>query len=216
MDMNAIVNGLITYIYLVIIITFHEFAHAWTSNRCGDDTARLLGRVTLNPIPHMDIIGTVILPLLVIFLGAAGSGLGRFIIGWGKPVPVNVFQLRRPHVEDLLVALAGRFMNVLLAFAAMGLARVGVAMQISMLVEIGYQLASFSMYLCFFNLIPVPPLDGSYLLKHFTGMSHEAFMRFSQFGFFIVIVIIQIPQVRQVLAWATSASLDGMAWVWLF
>ena len=216
MDMNVLVEGLISYIFLVIIITFHECGHAWMSARCGDDTARLLGRVTLNPIAHMDIIGTVILPLLVVFLGASGSGLGRFIIGWGKPVPVNIFRLRRPHVDDLLVAMAGPAMNVVVAFVALGLARLGVVLEVGMLKDIGFQLALLSMYLCFFNLIPVPPLDGSYLLKHLTGMSHEAYARFSQFGFFIVIVIIQFKEVQRLLRGATLESLELLAWMWRF
>ena len=127
MDSSLIANGLISYIYIVIVITFHEFGHAWMAWKCGDDTARLQGRVTLNPIAHIDIIGTVILPLLVIFLSVMGSGLGRFIIGWGKPVPVNVFNLKRPQIDDLLVAMAGPAMNVIIALAAMALARLGVA-----------------------------------------------------------------------------------------
>jgi len=216
LDTTAILNGLISYACIVIIITFHEFGHAWASWRCGDDTARLQGRVTLNPVAHMDMIGTVMLPLLVVFLSAAGSGLGRFIIGWGKPVPVNVSNLRRPHIDDLLVAMAGPLMNVILAFLALAGARLGVAMNISMLAEAGFRLAEISMFLCFFNLIPVPPLDGSYLLKHFVGMSHASFLRFSQFGFFIVILIIQLQPVQNALTFATRASLEAMAWIWRF
>lgn len=211
-----VVNGLIFYIYLVIIITFHEFGHAWMASRCGDDTARLQGRVTLHPLAHMDPLGTVILPLLVIFLNAADSRLSNFIIGWGKPVPVNVYNLRRPNLDDLLVAMAGPAMNVFLAFVALGLARLGAAVGVEMLYEIGFSLAGISMYLCFFNLLPVPPLDGSYLLKHFSGMSNETFMRLSPFGFFIIIVLINIPPVRAALGWATVSSLQLMKWVLLF
>ena len=107
-------------------------------------------------------------------------------------------------------------MNVILAFVAMMVARLGAAFEINMLMDIGYGLARISMYLCFFNLLPVPPLDGSYLLKHFSGMSHETFMRLSPFGFFIVIVLINIPFVRTVLASATMGSLNLMAWVLMF
>lgn len=210
MDTGRIIDGLIWYAYLVIIITFHEFAHAWTASKCGDDTARSQGRVTLNPASHMDAIGTILLPLLMIFLSASGSTLGRFIIGWGKPVPVNSYQLRNPNRDDLLVAMAGPLMNVMLAFAVLVLARIGAAFGLGMLVEIGYDLAFFSMFLCFFNLIPVPPLDGSYLLRHFTGMSQETFVKFSRFGFFIIIVLIQFREVRGLLAWATYSSVDGM------
>ena len=216
MNTERIIDGLIWYVYLVIIITFHEFAHAWTASKLGDDTARSQGRVTLNPTSHMDPIGTVLLPLMMIFLSAAGSTLGRFIIGWGRPVPVNVYQLRNPNRDDLLVAMAGPIMNVLLAFAVLILARLGAAAGLGMLVEIGFDMAVFSMFLCFFNLIPVPPLDGSYLLRHFTGMSHETFVKFSRFGFFIIIVLIQFKEVRGLISWATYSSVDGMGWLLRF
>jgi len=213
---GAVVDGFIVYIYLIIIITFHEFGHAWMASRCGDDTARHRGRVTLHPIAHMDMVGTVILPLLVIFLNAAGSTAGRFIIGWGKPVPVNVHNLRRPQVDDILVAMAGPIMNVILAMVAMCFARLGAALEVRMMMEIGYTLARLSMFLCCFNLLPVPPLDGSYLMKHFTGMSHETFLRWSQYGFFIVIVLIQFPFVRTLLRVGTDGSIAVMMRLLMF
>src|SRR5262249_62019292 len=107
MDPRELVDGLIMYLGLLVLLTFHEFGHAWMAWKCGDDTARLQGRVTLNPIAHLDWLGTVVLPLLVVVLGASGSTMGRFIIGWGKPVPVNVHNLRRPRLDAILVAMAG-------------------------------------------------------------------------------------------------------------
>jgi Zn-dependent protease len=216
MDLNVFLEGLIQYLDVVIIITFHEFGHAWTSSKCGDDTARLQGRITLNPVAHMDRIGTVILPLLVVFLSAAGSGLGRFIIGWGKPVPVNDQNLRRPDWDDLLVAMAGPAMNVILAFAALGLARLGLLADLPLLRDGGVTLARLSMLLCFFNLLPIPPLDGSYLLKRVTRMSRETYLRFSRYGFFAIILVIQIPQVRLALLAGTEGSLSIMARLLLF
>src|SRR6266404_9210364 len=94
MDARQIVDGLIMYLGLIVLLTFHEFGHAWMAMRCGDDTARLQGRVSLNPLVHIDPIGTVFLPLLIIFLSMSGSGVGRFLIGWAKPVPVNLYNLR--------------------------------------------------------------------------------------------------------------------------
>jgi Zn-dependent protease len=162
MNMAALYDGLINYVFLIIIITFHEFGHAWAAWRCGDDTARLQGRVTLNPIAHMDLIGTVVLPLLAVVLTASGSGLAGFIIGWGKPVPVNILLLRRPKLDDILVSMAGPLMNVIIALFVMAVARTGVLMNSTMLVEVCYRLAALSMFLCFFNLLPIPPLDGSH------------------------------------------------------
>src|SRR6185436_3393621 len=114
MDQKALFEGLAAFLCTIVIITFHEFGHAWAAWRCGDDTARLQGRVTLNPVAHMDLIGTVVLPLLAVLLRASGSGLAGFIIGWGKPVPVNILRLRRRGLDDMLVAMAGPMMNVLI------------------------------------------------------------------------------------------------------
>jgi Zn-dependent protease len=211
MNRDFLLEGLINYVYLVVIITFHEFGHAWAAWKCGDDTARLRGRVTLNPIAHLDLLGTVILPLFVVVLGASGSTLGRFIIGWGKPVPVNVNNLRRPRLDDILVAMAGPIMNVLLALAVMLVARVGALAHVTSLVSICQHAALFSMFLCFFNLLPIPPLDGSYLLKHAIGMSYETFWRLASFGFIIVIIVIQFPIVRRLLTQCTLVSVDVMA-----
>jgi len=110
MDSNQIVDGLLFYIGLVVLLTFHEFAHAWTAWKLGDDTARLQGRLSLNPIVHIDPIGTVLFPLLMIFLP---FGASRFMIGWAKPVPVNPYNLRNKNFDDVLVTMAGPGMNLL-------------------------------------------------------------------------------------------------------
>jgi Zn-dependent protease len=210
MNSEAIINGLLGYVCLVILLTFHEFAHAWTAWKCGDDTARLQGRVSLNPIVHMDLLGTVILPLLVILLNAADSKLAGLIIGWGKPVPVNPFNLRNRRVQDTLIALAGPAMNVLLAGVAVGMARGFEAARLESMVEVAVLLAVISLLLCFFNLLPVPPLDGSHLLKNAVGMSDETYLSLSRFGILIVILLLQIPAVNAALWFATSFTFVSM------
>jgi Zn-dependent protease len=200
MEMSALIEGLITYLCFIPILTFHEFAHAWTAWRCGDDTARSLGRVTLNPVAHMDPVGTVALPLLAIGLAASGSGLSSFIIGWGKPVPVNVSNLRRRRADDTLIALAGPAMNVVLAVALMVIARVGLFAGQSWLIEMTGRIALLSLFLCFFNLLPVPPLDGSHVVKNLIGMSYETYWNLCRFGFIVVIVVWQVPLVRNAVA----------------
>src|SRR6267142_1484745 len=125
MDPRLLIDGLLLYLGLLVLLTFHEFGHAWMAWKCGDDTARLQGRVSLNPLVHIDPIGTVVMPLLIIFLSMSGSGLARFLIGWAKPVPVNPHNLRNPRVDDILVTLAGPWMNLLLAVLLMGLCRLG-------------------------------------------------------------------------------------------
>ena len=119
MDIH-IADGLIQYLMLVSLLTFHEFAHAWTALKCGDDTARLQGRVSLNPLVHIDPIGTVLLPLLMIFV----PGAGRFMIGWAKPVPFNYHNLGSPQRDEVLISMAGPGMNLLLAIGLVALAKV--------------------------------------------------------------------------------------------
>ena len=208
MDANWIIEGLISYLGLIVLLTFHEFGHAWTAEKCGDDTARLQGRCSLNPVVHIDPIGTVLLPLMMIFLP---PGVSRFMIGWAKPVPVNPHNLRNPRVDDILVTMAGPAMNLILAVVLMALARVGLLAHSEQLTGLCVQMAALSLLLCFFNLIPIPPLDGSHVLRNLTGMSWEAYAKFAQFGFIAVIVVIQIPQVRQALNFAVNGTLVLLA-----
>jgi Zn-dependent protease len=207
MDLTHLIDGLIKYLCLIVLLTFHEFGHAWTAWRCGDDTARLHGRVSLNPLAHIDPIGTVLLPLIMILL----PGAGRFLLGWAKPVPVNPYNLRHPRVDDILVTLAGPGMNLVLAVLIMGFARVGVALHANNMIEVCVQMASTSLLLCFFNLIPIPPLDGSQVARSLFNLSYEAYAQFARFGMLILIVVLQIPLVREVLATVTFVSLALIA-----
>jgi Zn-dependent protease len=204
MNLGAIIEGLLGYLILVILLTFHEFAHAWTASKFGDDTARLQGRVSLNPLVHMDLLGTVVLPLLVIFLSAAGSGLANFIIGWGKPVPVDPRNFRARRWADTVVSVAGPAMNFALAVGVIGLAKVFAIANLELMVGVAELMAIISLLLCFFNLLPIPPLDGSHVLKNLTGMSDVTYFRLSQLGFILVILVLQIPMVRWLLNFATK------------
>ncbi len=204
MDTNQITDGLIQYLMLVGLLTFHEFGHAWTAMKCGDDTARLQGRVSLNPVVHIDPIGTVLLPLIMIFM----PGVGHFLIGWAKPVPVNPYNLNQPKRDELLVTMAGPGMNLLLAIGLVALAKTGLIFHSLPFAQYCVQAAALSLLLCFFNLIPVPPLDGSHVLRIATDMSHEAYTKFARFGFIIVIVLINIPIVRSLLDSITYGTLD--------
>ncbi len=207
---NFIVEGLISYLGLIILLTFHEFGHAWVALKCGDDTARLQGRVSLNPIVHIDPIGTVLLPLLMIFLS---PGVSRFMIGWAKPVPVNPYNLRNPKWDDILVSMAGPAMNLILAALLIGLARAGLIGHCDQFAGLCVQMAALSLLLCFFNLIPIPPLDGSHVLRNLTGMSWDTYAQFARFGFIAVIIVIQIPPVRHTLSFAVNGTLLLLATV---
>jgi Zn-dependent protease len=203
----ALTDGLLNYLLLVILVTFHEFGHAWMADRCGDDTPRLQGRVTLNPIAHIDIVGTVILPLAAVMLTVFGqSALSSFIIGWGRPVQFNPANLRHRGPQSTLIALAGPAMNVVLAAVAVGLIWVGVWVNSLAIEEVCSRIAVLSLFLCFFNLLPIPPLDGSHVLRWLTGTSEEVHAFFSQWGFFLIIIMVQLRPVQKALAWLTALT----------
>jgi len=211
MDPRMLIDGLIEYLGLVILLTCHEFGHAWMAWKCGDDTARLQGRVSLNPLVHIDPIGTVVMPLMIIFLSMSGSGLGRFLIGWAKPVPVNPYNLRNPRVDDILVTLAGPWMNLLLAVIIMGLGRLGMIAHADSMVGLCLNMAQLSLLLCFFNMLPIPPLDGSQIVRSLSGMSYETYYQIARYGFLIIIVVWQISAVRQLITGLTVGTLTLLA-----
>jgi Zn-dependent proteases len=202
MDPKSIIDGLLLFLGFIVLSTFHEFGHAWMAWKCGDDTARSQGRVSLNPIVHIDLLGTIVFPLLMIF----ASGVSRFLVGWAKPVPVNLANLRNPRLDDILITLAGPWMNLLLAVVIMALARLGVAVHSDSMVEVCLQVAHLSLLLFFLNLLPIPPLDGSRVVRVLIGMSYDAYFQIARFGFIILIVVLQIPAVRTLLQTLTDQT----------
>jgi Zn-dependent protease len=174
----------ISFGVLLLSLTIHEAAHAWTADKLGDPTARVLGRVSLNPLVHIDWIGTVLLPLVAML-----SGL-RFLIGWAKPVPVVIRNLRHPRRDFMLVAAAGPISNLLQAFIAAALLRLvwnPLSPEISPLANLLFLMVQTNLVLAFFNLIPVPPLDGGNVMLGLLppGLAvHYSALR--QYGFLIL------------------------------
>jgi Zn-dependent protease len=206
MNSTMLIQGLISYLGLLVLLTFHEAGHAWMAWKCGDDTAKRQGRLSLNPLVHIDPIGTVVLPLLMIYLAMSGSTWGRFLVGWAKPVPVQVDNFRNPRLDDILVALAGPWMNLILAIGLMALARMGLMLHAPSMAKICVDLAYLSLLLCFFNLLPIPPLDGSHVVRSLIGMSYETYWKMARYGFIVLILVLQIPQVTLVLRRVTTKS----------
>ncbi len=157
--LQNIVESLPLLAVLIMSLSFHEAAHAWASDRLGDRTARLLGRLTLNPLKHIDWIGTVLFPLI-----AMSSGLP--LIGWAKPVPVDMRYLRDPRRDFALVALAGPVSNLILAvvFAVIFEAYRAVVPGIDQAMQIMFMSVSMNVMLAVFNMFPIPPLDGGNVL----------------------------------------------------
>jgi Zn-dependent protease len=197
---SDLVGQLIIYIVVLLLaISAHEAAHAWMSYKFGDDTAYLLGRVTLNPVAHTDPIGTLLIPIIN-FIGAVGMGVFVPLIGWGKPTPVNPLRWRNKDLANVMVSLAGIMANLLLALIAFVILKV--CLHTGMLGGPVARLGSFdqpvfllllqvvlmNISLAIFNLLPVPPLDGSKVLYSVLPASaHDTLDAMERFSFIILI-----------------------------
>jgi Zn-dependent protease len=187
--MNDLIQTVLIYALPVIFaITLHEAAHGYAALRLGDNTALMMGRVTLNPVPHIDLVGTLLLPLLLYF-----STSGAFLFGYAKPVPVRFDQLRNPKRDMVWVALAGPGANLLQAFlwgiALYGLAGSGVEERFFLEMCKAGMLTNVVMFA--FNLFPLPPLDGGRIVVGLLPWRQAVlFSRVEPFGFFIVMALV--------------------------
>jgi Zn-dependent protease len=178
----------ISFGVLLLSLTIHEAAHAWTANRLGDPTAKAMGRVSLNPIVHIDLIGTIVLPIV--------AAVSHFpIIGWAKPVPVNPRNLRNPRRDFMLVAAAGPISNLLQALVAAIALRPAMALAhgdfCGLVLNALLMALEINLLLAFFNLIPVPPLDGgNVLLGVLPPRAAVAFSQIRQYGFILLYALL--------------------------
>lgn len=194
---NLIPAAIVVAIMLLIGFPVHEFSHALAAYRLGDGTAKLFGRLTLNPVAHFDPVGGAL--LAITFIGSAASG-GAFGFGWAKPTPVNPMNLRYGRRGEAIVAAAGPISNLVLAVAAAIplrylIANPELAAQVGMLGEILSLFVLINLVLMLFNLIPIPPLDGSKVLFAFLDRRTEYRVRpiLEQYGFFLLIILFFLP-----------------------
>ena len=200
---ELIAQLVIYMVVLIFAISAHEAAHAWMSNKFGDDTARMLGRVTLNPLAHTDPIGTLLIPIAGFILGHMGGAAAAIpLIGWGKPTPVNPLRWRNKDLANVMVSGAGIMANLtigivtLIVIKVIQLTGIGSSIPESLVSPIEMFL-SFSLLmnvsLAIFNLLPFPPLDGSKILETFLPSSFQPILRvMEQYGFMILMALMYI------------------------
>ena len=202
MDELTLVQRIAVWILPVIFaITVHEVAHGWVAKKYGDKTAFLQGRLTLNPLKHIDPFGTIILPVLMLI------SFSGFIFGWAKPVPVDVRNFKNPKRAMMVVALAGPVSNLLMATVWALVARLGVLLHVYEFVSLpliysGVAGISINLVLALINLLPIPPLDGSRVLSGLLpNYLAWQFNRLERFGFIILLVLLATKSLNVILAY---------------
>ncbi len=177
-----------TAVILFLAVVLHEYAHGWVAYKLGDPTAKLAGRLTLNPIMHVDPVGTIFLPGVLIALRWAG--MNTFLFGWAKPIPVNFTRLRNPRTDMMWVGMAGPAINILLATAVSQLVRFPISFEVYKFVEAA---VFINLLLATFNMIPIPPLDGSRLVMGLLPRELAVpYSRLERYGILIVIFLVYV------------------------
>jgi len=191
--MHKILLIIIQFAVVLFAISVHESAHGWMANKFGDPTAKLQGRITLNPIAHIDLIGTIIFPIFLAIIGAP-------VFGWAKPVMVNPYNLKNPRKDGMFISAAGPVSNIISGFVGIvlflilksfGIVSLYTGGAIEVLSYILYFFIIINIFLAIFNLIPIPPLDGSGIIE---GLLHnealEMYLKIKPYGFLILLIII--------------------------
>ncbi len=199
---NLISHLVIYIVVLLLAVSVHEAGHAWMSYKFGDDTAYMLGRVTLNPIKHTDPIGTLLIPIVAFFFSAIGGFLGAIpLIGWGKPTPVNPRKWHNYKLANIMVSVAGVLANLVLLIIAFMIAKIMIWQGGNVrdfftdeanpfVIFISYMMM-MNLSLFVFNLLPFPPLDGSKILSTFLPESFQPLLDFlEQYGFIILLLFV--------------------------
>ena len=195
--LSQIREGGILYILLLIAITMHEYGHALFADKLGDKLPRAEGRVTINPMAHIDTMGTVILPILTIAL-SMGSGF-PMVFGWGKPVNVMLADPKTRARIDILSTMGGVSMNLVIALVSAILLAIFEILAMPDFSQIALTSIYLNCVLFVINMIPIPPLDGSVFLKYFSKISAETYYTIARWGIVILIALINIPFTSRII-----------------
>ena len=200
-------------ISLIICVSLHEFGHAWMADRCGDPLPRMQGRVTLDPRAHIDPLGTLAIPAIMIFGSVFFAGMPA-LIGWGKPVQISLPNAKTRKRDDIFTTLAGPGMNLLLAVA--GTIALGVSARIfgteSNVVQFFILFMQMNIVLMIFNLLPLPPLDGSRVFFYAVKMREETFLKISRNAWWILLLALNLPSPgNSVVGWIFGPLLRAVS-----
>ena len=203
---------------VILAITLHEAAHAWLAARLGDPTARLQGRVSAYPLRHVDPIGTLLVPALILLVGKA-LGAGGLLFGWAKPVPVDASAFRSPRRDLGLVAAAGPGANLLMALGGAILLKLLVlgAVNVEFLVLMAQAGILCNLGLAVLNLLPVPPLDGGRIVASFLPLRAAiVWYRLERFGLLIVLALLATGLLGAIITPAIGLGVDLISWLFNF
>lgn len=196
---NIIYQIAVWAIPVLFAITLHEVAHGWVANKLGDGTAKMLGRLTANPLKHIDPIGTVVVPLVMLVLSTG------FIFGWAKPIPVNTRNLKNPRKDMAIIAIAGPLSNLLMAVFWVFIYKLGTTVVSDAniargIVDMGKAGITINLVLFAFNLLPIPPLDGGKVLSGFVPATVSDMLdKIEPYGFFIIIGLLYFGVLNSIL-----------------
>lgn len=195
---DKIIDVITFFIPFLFALCFHEYAHGWMAKRFGDNTALIMGRLTLNPMAHIDWLGTVIIPIMAILMP------GMPLFGWAKPVPVNARNIDNPRVGMFWVALAGPLANVLLFIAGLFflalITHQGIFVPSLQMRKMVYTFLGLNLYLAFFNMIPLHPLDGGKVLARFIPLRWDLWLESKQGEMQMILMLLVIFGGLQILA----------------